>query len=201
MQINKDTKLFGSFSNTPGNNGCKYFNARFQEEGINAIYKSFKGLDAKDIIFSARTLNFSGYALSMPLKISCIPYLDSMNEDAKEINAVNTVLNVNGKQVGYNTDWLGVREYFKKHNINSISIIGTGGFSKAIQYCCRIEGIDYEIFNRENIKKITKAKYNIFNATPANFICDIDGRPNTPTGREIAELQAKEQFKLYKLVL
>ena len=39
--IDKDTKIYGSFSNNPGNNGCKFFNAQFKKEGINAIYKSF----------------------------------------------------------------------------------------------------------------------------------------------------------------
>ena len=39
--INKDTKIYGSFSSNPGNNGCTFFNNKFQENNINAIYKSF----------------------------------------------------------------------------------------------------------------------------------------------------------------
>ena len=39
MQINKDTKIYGSFSSNPGNNGCVFFNRKFQENNINAIYK------------------------------------------------------------------------------------------------------------------------------------------------------------------
>ena len=32
MNINKDTKLFGSFSKAPGNKGTEFFNRVFQEE-------------------------------------------------------------------------------------------------------------------------------------------------------------------------
>lgn len=201
MQINKDTKVFGSFSSTPGNNGCNYFNARFQEEGINAIYKSFKGTDPMALTSSSRTLSFSGFALSMPLKIKCIPYLDSLSIQAEKINAVNTVLNTNGELAGHNTDWIGIREYFSKHNINSVSIIGNGGFSKAIQFYCQEEKLQYEVFTRSNINNILSAKYKVFNATPANFDCDIDGRPHTAAGKEIAKYQAEAQFDLYKTVL
>ena len=38
--INKDTKIYCSFSSNPGNNGCIYFNTKFQQNNINAIYKS-----------------------------------------------------------------------------------------------------------------------------------------------------------------
>ena len=37
MLINKDTKIFCSFSSNPGNNGCEFFNTKFQENNINAI--------------------------------------------------------------------------------------------------------------------------------------------------------------------
>ena len=41
MEINSETKLYGSFSLKAGNLGCKLFNEAFQKHNINAIYKSF----------------------------------------------------------------------------------------------------------------------------------------------------------------
>ena len=67
--INKDTKLYGSFSIKAGNNGCKTFNACFDHYEMNAIYKSFSVTDIKDAVLSAKTLGFSGFAVSMPFKI------------------------------------------------------------------------------------------------------------------------------------
>lgn len=201
MQVNKDTKIFGSFSTNPGNNGSLYFNGKFSENNINAIYKPFKVVDIQAAILSSKTLNFSGFALSMPFKVDCIAYLDSLDSHAKAINAVNTVLNLSNKLVGYNTDWLGVKKYFTLKNIDSLSIIGEGGFSKAVQYCCKNQGMKFEVFNRLNINNIGKAKYTLFNATPVDFKCDVDGRPHTEAGKEIALLQAQEQYELYKSVL
>ena len=198
MQINKDTKLFGSFSSAPGNNGCNYFNSRFKEEGKNAIYKSFYGDNAVDVAVATKILKFTGYALSMPLKVSILNYLDDLDIHAAQIGAANTVVLQNGKYVGYNTDWYGVQEFFIQEGIEAISIIGNGGFSKAIQYCCKVNDWKYEVFDRINIGYLDRAKYKTFNATPADFICDYDGRPNSETGRIIAQLQAAQQYKLYE---
>ena len=43
--INKDTKLFGSFSDNPGSRGSEFFNKQFAFHGINAIYKSFYSIN------------------------------------------------------------------------------------------------------------------------------------------------------------
>lgn len=198
MQINKDTRLYGSFSSSPGNNGCIYFNTRFKQEKVNAIYKSFYGIEPAEIMQAARVLDFKGFGVSMPLKQSIIPFLDNIDKHAGSIVAVNTIVKQQDKYTGYNTDWIGVQNFLLSHNIDSVSIIGNGGFSRAIQYCCIVNRLEYEVFTRENINLLSKASYTVFNATPENFSCDIDGRPNTETGKEIAFLQAEEQYKLYE---
>ena len=202
MKINKDTKIYGSFSSNPGNNGCTFFNNAFTENNIDAIYKSFYSTNAKKLIKSVKHLNFSGFALSMPLKIDIMKYLDDIDESALKIGAVNTVINQNNKYVGYNTDWIGVKQYFELSipNDNHITILGNGGFSKAVQFACKKLNKTYDIITRDNWYKIPELKDVIFNATPENIESNsrlIDGRPFTITGKIIAELQAKEQFLLY----
>ena len=210
--INKDTKLYGSFSNNPGNNGCIFFNNAFAEHNINAIYKSFYSTDAEKLIISVKHLNFSGFALSMPLKINIMKYLDNVDSAALEIGAVNTVISNNGILTGYNTDWIGVKKFFELviPSDNHITILGNGGFSKAVQYACEKLNKTYDIITRENWNKIPELNGVIFNATPENietkvrqinsddtFRETIDGRPFSETGKIIAEYQAKEQFLLY----
>lgn len=203
MNINKDTLVYGSFSSTPGNNGCILFNKLFEDHGIDAIYKSFYSTDAKKLIDSVRHLNFSGFALSMPLKIDIMKYLDEIDSAALDIGAVNTVVNKDGKLVGYNTDWIGVYNYFTNNDIKGkITILGNGGFSKAVQYTCKKLNISYNIITRTNWNETPENI--IFNATPVSVISSnesnsliIDGRPFTETGKIIANLQAKEQFYLY----
>lgn len=200
--INKDTRIFGSFSNNPGNNGCMFFNKGFKKHNIDAIYKSFHSTDIKKTIGSVKHLGFSGFALSMPLKTQVLPYLDVLSESVKSIGAANTVLIKDELLWGYNTDYVGVYEFFKDKDLKFVSIIGNGGFSKAIQYAFNMLKIGYVIYNRDEIKNIDEVENQYFiNATPADIKSKknkiIDGRPFTKTGKEIFKYQALEQFKLY----
>ena len=199
MKIDKDTKLYGSFSNNPGNNGCIFFNEAFERYGINAMYKSFYSDDIEKLISSAKYLKFEGFALSMPHKTEILPYLDVIDPAAEEIGAVNTVLNKDGKLIGYNTDWVGVREYFLDR-IDELTILGNGGFSKAIQYVCSIKNIPFRIITRKNWGDVYELNGSVINATPIDVVTRgylIDARPFTKQGKIIANLQAREQFKLY----
>jgi shikimate dehydrogenase len=203
FQINKDTKIYGSFSNNPGNNGCIFFNDAFQQRGINSIYKSFYADNIENVILATKTLGFAGFALSMPFKVEVLKYLDIIDESANQIGAVNTVLNNNGILTGYNTDFFGVADFFSHRNINGhINIIGNGGFSKAIQTVCKSMGIDYTIILRNGVLNILKTEGLVYvNATPADIEFGnntfIDLRPTTPDGKLVAKYQAIHQFKIY----
>lgn len=197
--ISKDTKLYGSFSDNPGNNGCTFFNTAFERQKIDAIYKSFYGDDIVDIVTSVKTLRFSGFALSMPFKQQIIKYLYSIDDAAKEIGAVNTVVNDNGRLWGYNTDWIGINNYLQD-SVDQLTILGNGGFSKAVQYYCIQKDIPYTVITRKDWGKVYDLKGHVFNATPIPVVTKgllIDGRPTTEQGKIIAMLQAKEQFKIY----
>ena len=199
--INKDTKIYCSFSSNPGNNGCNFFNSEFQKHGTNAIYKSFYSDDIKKSIEAVKSLDIKGFALSMPFKVEALDYVDEIEDSARKIGSINTVVNKDGYLKGYNTDWVGVKKYFEARRFDSIYIIGNGGFSKAVQYMCDVMDIGFEVITRENWNIIEELEDKIiFNATPVDINTDnflIDGRPHTDTGREIALYQAKEQFKIY----
>lgn len=202
MLINKNTKIYCSFSSNPGNNGCIFFNNKFQENNINAIYKSFYSDDIKKSIQAVKTLGIAGFAISMPFKTEVLQYVNELDTPVKEIGAANTVINNNGYLKAYNTDWLGVKKYLG--NISFLTILGNGGFSKAIQYWCKQDNIKFKIVSRNEWNIIPNLKGLIFNATPIDVKVKgilIDGRPYTPEGKIIAELQAEEQFKLYKNII
>ena len=148
--INKDTKIYCSFSSNPGNNGCVFFNGKFQEHSINAIYKSFYSNDIKKSIEAVKSLDIKGFALSMPFKIEALDYVDEVEDSVRKIGSINTVVNKDGYLKGYNTDWVGVKKYFEIRRFDSIYIIGNGGFSKAVQYTCDVMDIGFEVITREN---------------------------------------------------
>lgn len=80
---------------------------------------------------------FKAINVTIPYKQTVIPYLDEMDEAAKKIGAVNTIVNTNGKLKGFNTDYYGFRYMLDHHNIQiknkKVLVMGNGGASKAIQ--------------------------------------------------------------------
>ena len=203
---NKDTKIYCSFSQNPGNNGCEFFNSEFEKRNINAIYKSFYSDNISESIRAVKSLDIKGFALSMPFKVDALNWMGSQDwcdDSVLSIGATNTMTNTKGILKAYNTDWIGVKKYFETFDLNHIFIIGNGGFSKAVQYTCKIMNIGFDLINRKNWYKLNEIENSIlFNATPVNVEVNssnllIDGRPHTTDGKIIALNQAKEQFKIY----
>ena len=201
MLIDKNTNIYCSFSFNPGNNGCEFFNHKFKENNINAIYKSFYSNDIEKSVEAVKTLNIKGFAVSMPFKSKIISYVDEISPEVKDIGAANTVTNTNGYLKAYNTDWLGVYKFFQKNKFDKdLVILGNGGFSKASQYAFNQLGISYKIIKRDSWYLAPQQEGIIFNCTPVDVFPKghlIDGRPTTTTGKEIAKLQALEQYKIY----
>ncbi|MBO5339138.1 MAG: shikimate dehydrogenase [Clostridia bacterium] len=88
--------------------------------------------DKVEEFMSAR--EFNGINVTIPYKEKVIPMLDYVDESAKKIGAVNTVVNKNGKLYGYNTDYSGMKALVLRVgaeiNGKKVLIIGTGGTSK-----------------------------------------------------------------------
>ena len=78
--------------------------------------------------------DFKAINVTIPYKQTVIPYLDEISETARTIGAVNTVVNQNGRLVGYNTDFGGMRALIARMELNfsgkKVVILGTGGTSK-----------------------------------------------------------------------
>ncbi len=200
--IDKDTKLYGSFSSNPGNNGCMFFNNKFKQDGINAIYKSFYSDNILSSIVAAKILKFSGFAVSMPFKAKVLGHVDEIDPAAEAIGAANTIVIKDGRLKAYNTDWIGVYKYLSiLTKPEQLFILGNGGFGRAVQYACTQLNIPYKFILRAEWDKVPNLDGMVFNATPVDVEVRgilIDGRPFVEgQGRIIADLQAEEQYKLY----
>ena len=130
--INKDTKIYGSFSKKAGNNGCRFFNAAFAEHNIDALYRSYSVDNIEHAVFSAKTLGFSGFAVSMPFKIDVLRHVDDISDEVSYVGSSNTVINTEGKLKAYNTDYYASLSLLK-NLIGEVCILGNGGLSKAVQ--------------------------------------------------------------------
>ncbi|MCK9408598.1 MAG: shikimate dehydrogenase [Bacteriovoracaceae bacterium] len=91
-----------------------------------------------NLVASLRSLNFRGANVTIPYKEKVIPLIDEVSEEAKMIGAVNTIVNNNGRLVGYNTDAHGVyvslAYYAEEIKNNHVVIFGAGGAARATVY-------------------------------------------------------------------
>ncbi len=88
--------------------------------------------------------DFSAINVTIPYKETVIPHLFYISDMAKEIGAVNTIVNRNGKLYGYNTDFFGMKKLFDKMNLSckgkKVAVLGTGGTSKTASAVARSMG-------------------------------------------------------------
>lgn len=80
--------------------------------------------------------NFKAINVTIPYKRDVIPYLDILDEKAKKIGAVNTIVNDNGKLTGYNTDYDGFYYTLVENQIDvrgkKVLVLGNGGAALAV---------------------------------------------------------------------
>ena len=84
---------------------------------------------------------FSAINVTMPYKKEVIPHLDEISNSAQELQAVNCIVNRNGKLCGFNTDYFGMRDLMLKSKIDisskKILILGTGGTARTSALVCK----------------------------------------------------------------
>lgn len=82
------------------------------------------------------TKDFAAVNVTIPYKREVIPYLDEMDDRAKSIGAVNTIVNRNGRLIGYNTDYYGFLYTLNTNNIKvtgkKVIVLGNGGAAQAV---------------------------------------------------------------------
>ena len=87
---------------------------------------------------------FYGFNVTIPYKTEIIKYLDEIDESAKEIGAVNTVVNKDGKLWGYNTDIFGMEKMAERIGVSLsgkvVMILGSGGTSKTATALAKKQG-------------------------------------------------------------
>lgn len=115
-------------------------NTAFEKLGLDCCYVTFlvKPEFVRDAVKSIKALNLAGVNVTVPHKEKVIPFLDEVNKEASFIGAVNTIVNANGKLIGYNTDGRGFMRSLSEAKIpvnkKNVLVIGAGGASRAIGY-------------------------------------------------------------------
>lgn len=146
-------------------------NAAFKELNLDFVYVAFRVRmeELKKAVAGARSLDIHGLNVTMPHKNAIVGYLDEIDSTARSIGAVNTILNNEGKLIGYNTDGVGALRALKEKGITPngkrILILGAGGAGKAIAFCVAQEAEELLILNRtpQKAKKLADVLHREFN--------------------------------------
>ena len=150
MKIDGYTRLVAVVANPIKHSISPFIhNAAFEQTGVNGVYVAWEISqdDLKATVENIRRYDMFGINLSMPYKQAVIPFLDELTPAAQMIGAVNTVVNQNGKLIGYNTDGKGFFMSLPSFVIKGkkMLILGAGGAATAIIVQAVLEGVD-EIF-------------------------------------------------------
>ena len=113
MEIKGKTRITGLFGYPVEHTlSPNMHNSAFKELDLDIIYVPFKvsPQDLPEAIKSVKALNLLGVNITVPHKERAIPLVDSIDEEASFIGAINTVVNSEGILKGYNTvGWVGLQ--------------------------------------------------------------------------------------------
>ncbi len=139
-------------------------NAAFQAFGIDWRYELLR--TPQDLLSQAverlRLKDCVGANVTIPHKESIIPFLDGMNDSARQIGAVNTIVIRNGRLIGENTDVEGFLQVLSDAKVPVTGaravILGAGGSARAVAFALAQAGVrSIALFNRTEARAVTLA--------------------------------------------
>lgn len=207
-ELKKDKIKFGLLGKKLGHSiSPKIHKEIFRNLNIDEDYSLIE-LDENQIesFFKNEIKNYRGLNVTIPYKIKVMEFMDEISREARDIGAINTIFQKNGKLYGYNTDYFGFKRMLEENKIfvngkNSV-VLGAGGGARAvIKYLIdenvknilivarNLEKAKRELSDlvkdRDNIKfmdfksfeKREEKGYLIVNCTPVGMYPNIDDSP------------------------
>ncbi|KDE98905.1 shikimate dehydrogenase [Mycolicibacterium aromaticivorans JS19b1 = JCM 16368] len=141
--LNKDTRLCISLAARPSNIGTRFHNYLYEQLSLDFIYKAFTTTDIASAIGGVRALGIRGCSVSMPFKQDVLELVDRVEDSARAINAVNTIVNDDGVLTAANTDYTAVQRLIAEHGLDpdsAVVIRGSGGMASAVATAFRDSG-------------------------------------------------------------
>jgi shikimate dehydrogenase len=113
-------------------------NAAFRAAGIDAVY-ALADIPPEEIpatVAGLRADDVYGANVTVPYKQAVIPYLDALDDDARALGAVNTIVNRGGTLFGMNTDVPGFAADLRAHGVSvageTVVVLGAGGAARGV---------------------------------------------------------------------
>ena len=150
--IDQHTKLYGVVGYPIAHSLSPLIqNSALSTKRVNAVYLAFETKDIKGCLKGMKSLGIKGLSVTIPYKPTVLTLLDEIDALAEKIGAVNTIVNDNGRLIGYNTDAMGaLRALEEKIDLRDKTglIIGAGGAARAIGFILKENGVSLSVVNR-----------------------------------------------------
>ncbi|MGE0562332.1 MAG: shikimate dehydrogenase [Flavobacteriales bacterium] len=188
----------------------RYFTDKFEKEQLTDCQYDLFDISSINELSTILKNNpeLKGLNVTIPYKETVMDLLDEIDEEAKQIGAVNTIKIEGEKLIGYNTDYFGFKQSLKPFveiSQERALILGTGGASKAVCHALASLNINY-LFVSRNPKNDNEISYEdvneyvlkhhqiIVNTTPVGTFPSINEKP------AIDYTQITSKHLLYDLV-
>ena len=142
----------------------KLHNYWFEKNNIDANYDKRKIIksEIEEVISEIKENKLDGINVTVPFKNEVIPFLDTLSEESKITQSVNTISIHDKKLVGHNTDIKGFELSLKETQFNlenkTILILGAGGVVPSIIYALEKLGVSKIIVSNRTKQKTEKLK-------------------------------------------
>lgn len=166
--IDGKTKLVGLLATPIGHSlSPRMHNLGYTLAGVNYAYLAFEvgNNELEKAVNGFKAAGVAGFNVSMPNKMKVLEYLDELDDSAKYTRASNTVVNQDGRLIGYNTDGLGYVKNLIDHDVKlegqKVTLVGSGGAATPIAIQLTQSGIrEISIFAR-NDEYFAQAEENV----------------------------------------
>lgn len=199
MKINGYTRTCGLIGNPVEHTmSPAIHNTLAEAMGENLVYVPFHvpAGCVKEAVEGAYALNLLGCNVTVPYKSEVLPYLKDMDELAKRIGAVNTLVRTAGGFKGYNTDMPGLYRAMREDGVRiegeKVLILGAGGVARAVaMLLADRKAAEIIILNRtlEKAEQIA-AEVNAYLGRTLVKALAIDAYPRLPAGEQYLAVQA-----------
>ena len=158
QRITGHTELIGLIANPIRHSKSPMMhNTAFEALGLDYAYLVFEvdQTNLREAVEGLRALGVRGFNVSLPNKGPVMEYLDEILPAGELCQAVNTVVNENGRLVGTSTDGQGYMDSLRDEGIDiigkKITLLGAGGAATAIAMQAGLDGVaEISIFNRKD---------------------------------------------------
>lgn len=129
-------------------------NAAFSNLKLDFVFLAFrvKPADLESAMRGMRGLGIHGLNVTMPHKSAVIKHLDQLDSTVQFLGSANTILNKDGKLLGFNTDGVGALKALQENGVKlydkKVLLLGAGGAAKAIAFAFAEEIGELVILNR-----------------------------------------------------